>query len=62
MGLLFNALTKCTSKESQNRQTTQAVSLFHFHELLYIPITDTSSKENVKCILNAGTKLELKGF
>lgn len=63
MGLVLKALTKRISKELQDRQTTQAVSLSHFIEILYIQITDTSSKKkNLKFILNAGTKLEFKGF
>jgi len=53
MGLVLTALTKHISKELQDRQTTQAVSLPHFFEILYIQITDTSSKKksqiNTKC-------------
>ena len=53
MGLVLKALTKHISKELQDRQTTQAVALSHFIEILYIHITDTSSKRksqiNTKC-------------
>jgi len=44
MGFVLKALTKRISKKLQDRQTTEAVSLCHFFEILYIQITDTSSK------------------